>query len=79
MRVERRKGTWGDGPCGVGVFGIRSTGSEAGVPWAGCVTCERSGIGSGVVSMLSCSGRGEGGAGGTWTVTGGLIAVGECG
>ena len=79
MRVERRKGTWGDGPCGVGVFGIRSTGSEAGVPWAGGVTCERSGIGSGVVGMLSCSGRGEGGAGGTWTVTGGLIAVGACG
>ena len=35
MRVERRKGTWGDGPCGVGVDGFRSTGYEAGVPWAG--------------------------------------------
>ena len=79
MRVERRKGTWGGGPCGVGVFGIRSTGSEAGFPWAVCVTCERSCIGSGVAGMLSCSGRGEGGAGGTWTVSGGLIAVGACG
>ena len=29
--------------------------------------------------MLSCSGRGEGGAGGSWTVGGGLIAVGACG
>ena len=44
-----------------------------------CVTCERSCIGSGVAGMLSCSGRGEGGAGGTWTVSGGLIAVGACG
>ena len=44
MRVERRKGTWGDGACGIGVFGIRSAGSESGVPWAGGVTCERSGI-----------------------------------
>ena len=43
------------------------------------MTCERSGIGSGVVGMLSCSGRGEGGAGGSWTVSGGLIAVGACG
>ena len=79
MRVGRRKGTWGDGPCGVGVVGFRSTGSEAGVPWAGGVTCERGGIGSGVAGMLSCSGRGEGGAGGTWAVTEGLMAVGACG
>ena len=43
------------------------------------MTCERSGIGSGVVGMLSCSGPGEGGAGGTWAVRGGLIAVGACG
>ena len=64
MRVERRKGTWGDGACGVGIFGVRSTGSEAGVRWVGGVTCERSGIGSDVVGMLSCSGHGEGGAGG---------------
>ena len=53
MRVERRKGTWGDGPCEVGVVGFRSTGSEAGVRWAGGVTCERSCIGSGVVGMLN--------------------------
>ena len=81
MRVERRKGTWGDGACGVGILGggVRSTGSEAGVRWAGGVTRERSGIGSCVVGMLSCSGRGEGGAGGSWTVSGGLIAVGACG
>ncbi len=69
----------GHGTCGVGIFRVRSTGAEAGVRWAGGVTCERSGIGSGVVGMLSCSGRGEGGAGGSWTVSGGLIAVGACG
>ena len=79
MRVQRRKVTWGDEACGVGIFGVRSTGSEHGVRWAGGVTFERSGIGSGVVGMLSCSGRGEGGAGGSWTVSGGLIAVGACG
>ena len=79
MRVERRKGTWSDGACGVGIFGVRSTVSEAGVRWAGDVTCERSAIGSGVVGILSCSGRGEDGAGGSWTVSGGLIAVEACG